>query len=74
MYAVSMKWPWPPLRPKDFLGIAFIVAVLALSVFLMVRYPYFPQKSGNAGFGPDWDCKDTGSGEPVCVKKIGAAK
>ncbi len=69
-----MKWPWPPLRLGDVLGIAFVLAVLVIVVFVMVRYPNFAQQSTNAGFGPDWECKNTGTGEPVCVKKIGTTK
>jgi hypothetical protein len=69
-----MKWPWPPLGRKDTLGIAFVFAVLVLSIFLMVRYPDVMHQSRNAGFDAGWDCTRTGSGEQVCVKKVGTGK
>jgi hypothetical protein len=69
-----MKWPWPPLGLKDFLGIAFVLAILGTLVIISVGYPNFAQQTTNAGFGADWDCTQTGSGEPVCIKRRDAAK
>jgi hypothetical protein len=69
-----MKWPWPPPRLGDVVGIAFVLAILSMLVFVTIGYPKFSQQGTNAGFGPDWDCKSTGAGEPVCIKRIDAAK
>jgi len=69
-----MKWPLPPPRLGDVVGVAFVLAILGMFVFVAVRYPKFRQWATNSGFGPDWDCKSTGSGEPVCLKRIDAGK
>jgi hypothetical protein len=69
-----MKWPWPPFGLGDFVGIAIALAVLGIFILLTVGYPKFSQQATNAGFGADWDCTRTGSGEPVCIKRIDAAK
>ena len=68
-----MKWPWPLPTVKDILGFAFVAAIVIFVAFVTVRYPTL-HETRNEGFGPDWDCTRTGSGEPVCVKKIPAAK
>jgi hypothetical protein len=73
-YTTTVKWPWPPLRVGDVLGIAFVLAILGLFVVLTIGYPNFSRQATNSGFGPGWDCTSTGSGEPVCVKRTGAAK
>jgi hypothetical protein len=64
-----MKWPWPPPRLGDFVGIAFVLAILGMVVFLTVGHTTFLQRGTNAGFGPDWDCTSTGLREPVCIKR-----
>ena len=55
-------------------GKSTLLAILGMFIFLVVGYPKFPQQATNSGFGPDWDCKSTGSGEPVCLKRIDAGK
>jgi hypothetical protein len=69
-----MKWPWPPIGLRDFVGAAIVLAVLGIFVFLTVGNPKFLQQATNAGFGPDWECTRTGVSEPVCVKRIDTAK
>jgi hypothetical protein len=69
-----MKWPWPPPRLGDVVGIAFVLAILSMLVFVAVGYPKVRQQATNPGFGPDWDCKSTGSGEPVCLRRIDAGR
>jgi hypothetical protein len=70
----TMKWQWPPLQVGDALGIAFVLAILGMFVVLAVGYPNFSRQATNSGFGADWDCTSTGSGEPVCVKRPDTAK
>jgi hypothetical protein len=65
-----MKWPWPPLRRGDILGIAFVLAILGGFVVLAAGFPNFSQRA--TGFGPDWDCTPMPQGDPVCVKKTNA--
>ena len=36
-----MKWPWPPPRLGDFVGIAFVLAILGMVVFLTVGHTTF---------------------------------
>jgi hypothetical protein len=69
-----MKWPWPPLRLADALGFAFVLAILCMFIVLTVGFPNVFQRATNAGFGPGWDCTPMPKGDPVCIKKIGAAK
>jgi hypothetical protein len=69
-----MKWPWPPLRLGDVLGIAFVLAILGVFVVLTVGFPNFSQQASNAGFGADWDCTRSGASEPICVKRIDSGK
>ena len=73
-YSTTMKWPWPPPRLGDVVGIAFVLAVLGIFVLLAAGYPKVLATRTNSGFGPDWDCKSTGAGEPVCMKRIDAVK
>jgi hypothetical protein len=69
-----MKWPWPPLGLGDFLGIAFVFAILGMFVIAAVGYPNVFHQKTNAGFGPEWECTQTGNSGPVCVKRMGAIK
>ena len=69
-----MKWPWPPPTLKDALAIGLVAAFLMVILFASVLYPPANKPAGNEGFGPDWNCKSTGSGEPVCVKKAGSGQ
>lgn len=72
-YKVMMRWPWPPLRFGDLLGIALLFAILGMFAILMIGYPNVFQQNTNAGFGPDWECTQTGDSGPVCVKRTNKA-
>ena len=62
-----MRWPrWYPTR-TDILTILFALVAVCLFAFVVVRFPLFRQATG---FGPDWDCKPTLEGDPVCTKKL----
>ncbi|MGA7999216.1 MAG: hypothetical protein WCA28_30500 [Bradyrhizobium sp.] len=65
-----MKLTWLPLRLGDFVGIAFIIAILGLFVIAAVGYPNAFHEKTNSGFGPEWDCTQTGNSGPICVKRI----
>jgi hypothetical protein len=69
-----MKWPWPALKLADVLGFAFVIAIICVFAVVVIGFPNFSQQATNAGFGPDWDCTQTGKSEPICIKKIGAPK
>jgi hypothetical protein len=66
----TMKWLWPPLKLGDFVGIAFVVAIIGLLVIAAIEYPHVFHQKTNAGFGPEWECAQTGNSGPVCVKRI----
>src|SRR5262245_42573825 len=47
-------------------------AILLVAVFLLVALVgglYFHGRQATSGFGPDWDCVNPGTGEPVCIKR-----
>ena len=44
------------------LAITFLAAVIAAAIFQ-------DKLKTNFGFGPEWDCKPQGYGDPVCVKR-----
>jgi hypothetical protein len=69
---ITMKWPWPPPRRGDVLGVTFVLAILCMIAVFALGFPNVMSRSTNAGFGPDWDCTQTGNSGPVCVKKLGA--
>jgi hypothetical protein len=58
---------WRELKPGDIAAI-----VLATVLFgCCAAYGLFPDKVPwrSSGFGPEWECKNPGHGEPVCIKK-----
>jgi hypothetical protein len=62
---------WRLLTWKDWFE-ALLAAALAgtlLLYYLMQPGVGRPGLDANFGFGPDWVCKNPGTGEPVCVKK-----
>jgi len=62
-----MRWPrWYPTR-ADIVGIVFLLIVVCVFAFVVVRFPAFRQATG---FGPNWDCKAMPRGDPVCTKKL----
>ena len=52
------------LRRGDVL--AALLALVMLGGLLLAAARWMPV---NHGFGPDWDCTQPGSGDPVCVRK-----
>ena len=68
-YNQRMKWPhWYPTR-ADVIGVLFVVALLCVVAAAAVLGPQ--QRTNNAGFGPNWECKAVPNSEPICIKKIG---
>jgi hypothetical protein len=65
-----MKWPWPPIRFAEVLGITSAIAIIRILAILGIGR----QQTPNAGFSPDWDCVPIPKGDPICIKKIGIAK
>jgi hypothetical protein len=59
---------WPTLRGGDVVAIFLLTAFMGIAVVAVVEFPNFG-RTGNLGFGPDWECSYPGKGEPVCVKK-----
>jgi hypothetical protein len=60
---------WHALRRGDVVAIFLLAAFMGLLVIAaVVKLPGFT-RTGNLGFGPDWECVYPGKGEPVCVKK-----
>ena len=53
----------------DIVGVLFVVALLRVVAAAAVLGPQ--QRTNNAGFGPDWECKAVPNSEPICIKKIG---
>ena len=65
-----MTWSWSRLARGDALAIILLIAVVAVLALAAVKYP---GRGRATGFGPEWDCRDVGKGDPVCVKKPAAA-
>jgi hypothetical protein len=66
-----MKWlQWYPTR-ADIMGVAFVVVMVCLFAFAVIRFPDLQLRRANAGFGPGWDCTVVPKGEPICIKKPG---
>jgi hypothetical protein len=67
-YNQRMKWlQWYPTR-ADVIGALFVVALLSNVAAAAVLGPQ--QRTNNAGFGLDWECKAVPNSEPICIKKI----
>ena len=65
---------WRTLRRGDVVAIFLLAAFMgALVIAAVVKLPSFT-RTGNLGFGPDWECVYPGKGEPVCVKKSAASR
>jgi hypothetical protein len=58
---------WRELKRGDIAAILLLIALLGGAVAYAVFPDRFPLKS--SGFGPDWECKNPGHGDPVCIKK-----
>jgi hypothetical protein len=59
---------WLPAKRGDILAIALALVLLAAAVFGLMFND--PQRKTNFGFGPEWDCKEQGHGDPVCIKRL----
>ena len=59
---------WRALRRGDVVAIFLLAAILVVLAVAFVEFPIFG-RTGNWGFGPDWECSYPGKGETVCVKK-----
>jgi hypothetical protein len=49
-----------------------LAALVVASLWYYIEYPGVgppTTRNANFGFGPDWDCKYVGKGDPICVKK-----
>jgi hypothetical protein len=71
---MAMKWPWPPLKFGDYVGLALVVAILVLIAVGVTIYPGKFGQTTNAGFGPEWECTSVPQGDPVCLKRTGPPK
>jgi hypothetical protein len=63
---------WRTLRRSDVAAVFLLAAIVAILVVVIVKFPNFGSnfgRTGNWGFGPDWECSYPGKGDPVCVKK-----
>jgi hypothetical protein len=55
-------------RNGDFLAIGAVSALI--TVFFYIAFVFsVPRGEFNFGFGPEMECKNVGTGEPVCVRK-----
>jgi hypothetical protein len=63
-----MNW-WRLLTIRDLVGYAVAAAIIAAIAFIAIKFPT-GLRNNNNGFGPGWDCTNTGSGEPVCFKRV----
>jgi len=52
----------------DFICIGLISAMLTAFFFVAFVLPK-PEGPFNFGFGPEMECKNVGTGEPVCVSR-----
>jgi hypothetical protein len=59
---------WRTLRCGDLAAVLLLAAIMGIVAIAVVKFPNF-SRTGNFGFGPDWECSYPGKGEPVCVKK-----
>lgn len=55
------------MKRGDIAAIILGIVLVGTCTYLMLAFPH--RKQPNWGFGPEWDCKDPGTGEPVCTKK-----
>ena len=63
------------LKDPSFNEVLCVLAIAAmLSVFFWVAVWVTNNRPAgpgmNFGFGPEWDCKPVGYGEPVCIKRV----
>jgi hypothetical protein len=63
----KLRSSWPAFGRRDLPGVIFVIAIVAIVLFLAVRFPNFNARK--AALGPDWDCTSLGQGEPICIKK-----
>jgi hypothetical protein len=55
------------LAPRDIPAAIIAVALVAFWIYMLFEHPGWKKPSG---FGPQWQCTDTGRGAPdFCVKK-----
>jgi hypothetical protein len=65
-----MKFAWGFTRIGHNLQRSDIIAALfALVILAGLLVAATGWVTLNNGFGPDWDCTQPGSGDPVCIKK-----
>jgi hypothetical protein len=64
-----MIWPWPLPTRGEIAAVLVILAIGGALIFAFIKYPY---GAANRGFGPEWDCTQPGSGDPVCLKRAPA--
>ena len=57
---------------RDLLCVLAVVGILGVFFWFAELSPVSnPAGPGmNFGFGPDWDCKSVGDGDPVCIKRV----
>jgi hypothetical protein len=64
---------WRTLRRGDVVAIFLFAAIMGIVAIAAAKFPNF-SRTGNLGFGPDWECGYQGRGEPVCVKKPASSR
>jgi hypothetical protein len=57
-------WPGETISFRNGAVVLFVAVIVMLIVATKGGGPT------SAGLGPDWNCTNSGQGDPVCVKKI----
>jgi hypothetical protein len=61
-----MRWP----KRKDIPGAVLVIVVLSFLLYWQLKHPNWQKPSG---FGPEWQCTQSGKGGPdFCYKKPSA--
>lgn len=52
-------------------GAALLILAIAAAFVATLYFPRgpAPPQTRNFGFGPGWDCTQTGYGDPICIKR-----
>ena len=68
MIVQRLRWlrAWVMSSCRDVVAALVLIALVGILAFAFIKYP---AGSREAGFGPEWDCRYVGQGDPVCVKR-----
>jgi len=68
MIAQRFRWfrVWLMSSRREAFAALVLIALVGALAFAFIKYPV---GSREAGFGPEWDCKYVGQGDPVCIKR-----